>query len=100
MKNNDSDDITELLNDDDIPDIIMLNAHGDSEPEGPESPANDAASSLLNSSDTPETPSVFGAMAGTAISLNPTPEQQAVLEGRPIFRGEPSQIPDYTVMPN
>ena len=86
-----------LLNGD-IPDIILLDSRG--EPEVPESPANDAASTMLNLSDPPATPNVFGAMTGTDMSPNPTPEQQSVLEGRSILRGVPSQQPDYTIMHN
>ena len=47
VSNDNSDDITALFSDNDIPDIIVLNARG--EPEVFDSPANDAASSLLNS---------------------------------------------------
>ena len=104
IANDDDDDDTNMdaLLDDDIPDIILLDSRG--QPEEPASPADDAhvASALLNSFDPLATPNVFGAMAGMVISSNPTPEQQAVLNGRSILRarGVPAQQLDYIVMPN
>ena len=68
--NDDDDDVIMDEFGNGIPDIIVLDSRG--EPEGPATPANDAASSLLNSSDHPATPSVFGAMAGSVISPDPT----------------------------
>ena len=99
--NNEDDNEDDVIMDefgDGIPDIIVLDSRG--QPEEPATPANDAASSLLNSSDQPVTPTIFGAMAGTVISPDPTPERQSMLDGRSILRGVPAQQPIYTVLPN
>ena len=98
VDNNENNEITDnddetTLTDDDIPDIIILNSRG--EPDEPATPENDPASVLLNSSGVVAAQGVFGAMSGTVVSPNPTPEQQAVLNGRALLCGVTQQLPDY-----
>ena len=68
IDNNDDDDDEVIMDEfgDGIPGIIVLDSRG--EPEGPTTPGNDPASSLINSSDHPATPSVFGAITANQVA--------------------------------